>query len=213
MERLTTDHPKENFGTMLNYVFSKERWAYIRSDGESEEPVPLTEWARKQCAVQGCEDLPTDPEEIDQYIADCAYCAPACPVFLAYTFAVQGCHLRDRLKQIEDILGDDYDLDHLRELVEAEKAGRLVVLPCKVGTPVWVTSAFFYRCDPPKEGRVTKFVLHDDAIVYCEALVLMDLGSGNKEYGFSTDSFGKIVFLTYEEAEAALEKEKGGGEG
>lgn len=38
-----------------------------------------------------------------------------------------------RLKKIEDILGEDYDLDRLRELVEADKDGRCVVLPCKEG--------------------------------------------------------------------------------
>ena len=40
----------------------------------------------------------------------------------------------DRLAAIEDILGDDYDLDRLRELVEADRDGRCVVLPCKEGT-------------------------------------------------------------------------------
>lgn len=34
-----------------------------------------------------------------------------------------------RLKLVEDILGDDYDLDRLRELVEADLDGRCVVLP------------------------------------------------------------------------------------
>lgn len=34
-----------------------------------------------------------------------------------------------RLAAIEDILGDDYDLDRLRELVQADKDGRCVVLP------------------------------------------------------------------------------------
>ena len=43
----------------------------------------------------------------------------------------------DRLAAIEDILGDDYDLDRLRELVEADREGPCVVLPCKVGSPVW----------------------------------------------------------------------------
>lgn len=33
----------------------------------------------------------------------------------------------DRLSAIEDILGDDYDLDRLRELVEADRGGRCVV--------------------------------------------------------------------------------------
>lgn len=35
----------------------------------------------------------------------------------------------DRLSSIEDILGDDYDLDRLRELVEADREGQCVVLP------------------------------------------------------------------------------------
>lgn len=35
----------------------------------------------------------------------------------------------ERLAAIEDTLGDTYDLDHLRELVEADKDGRCVVLP------------------------------------------------------------------------------------
>lgn len=32
------------------------------------------------------------------------------------------------LSQIEDILGDEYDLDRLRELMQAEREGRCVVL-------------------------------------------------------------------------------------
>lgn len=34
-----------------------------------------------------------------------------------------------RLATIEDILGDEYDLDRLREMVKADKEGRSVVLP------------------------------------------------------------------------------------
>lgn len=37
----------------------------------------------------------------------------------------------DRFGAIEDILGDDYDLDRLRELVEADRDGRCVVLPVR----------------------------------------------------------------------------------
>lgn len=37
----------------------------------------------------------------------------------------------DRLGNIEDILGDTYDLDRLRELVAADKDGRCVLLPVK----------------------------------------------------------------------------------
>ena len=35
----------------------------------------------------------------------------------------------DRLAVVEDILGFDYDLDHLHELMEADRDGRCVVLP------------------------------------------------------------------------------------
>ena len=38
----------------------------------------------------------------------------------------------ERLKKVEDILDDDYDLDRLRELVEADREGRCVVMPCGV---------------------------------------------------------------------------------
>ena len=34
-----------------------------------------------------------------------------------------------RLVTIEDILGDEYDLDELREMVQAKREGRCVVLP------------------------------------------------------------------------------------
>ncbi len=36
--------------------------------------------------------------------------------------------MTNRLAAIEDILGDNYDLDHLRKLVEADREGRCVVL-------------------------------------------------------------------------------------
>ena len=51
-----------------------------------------------------------------------------------------------RLAAIEDILGDEYELDRLRELVEAGRGGRCVVLPCKIGGPVW---RLYDDCDFP----------------------------------------------------------------
>lgn len=39
----------------------------------------------------------------------------------------------DRLASIEDILGDDYDLYRLRELVEADRDGRCIIVPVKPG--------------------------------------------------------------------------------
>ena len=41
----------------------------------------------------------------------------------------------DRLAAIEDILGDEYELDRFRELAQTDKEGRVVILPFK--TPGW----------------------------------------------------------------------------
>lgn len=40
-------------------------------------------------------------------------------------------YIWERLNEIENILGDNYDLERLKELVEADKEGKCVVLPCK----------------------------------------------------------------------------------
>lgn len=46
-----------------------------------------------------------------------------------------------RLKAVEDAIADEeseeYDLNRLRELTEADRDGRCVVLPLKEGNPVW----------------------------------------------------------------------------
>ena len=52
----------------------------------------------------------------------------------------------DRLAAIEDILGDEYDLDELKEVVQAKREGRCVVMPCKIGDPVW---RLYDDCDFP----------------------------------------------------------------
>lgn len=41
------------------------------------------------------------------------------------------------INEIEQIIGDDYDLARLLELVTADKEGRCVVKPCKDGDAVW----------------------------------------------------------------------------
>ena len=51
-----------------------------------------------------------------------------------------------RLVTIEDILGDEYDLGRLRELAQADREGRCVVMPCKIGDPVW---RLYDDCDFP----------------------------------------------------------------
>ena len=49
----------------------------------------------------------------------------------------------NRLKKIEDILGDEYDLDRLCELAQADREGRGVVLPCKIFDKIWNVAAHY----------------------------------------------------------------------
>lgn len=191
MKRLTTDNPQENFEIMMNYVFAKDGWAHIRHDGEREN-VPLTEWVKAQCIKRGCDEFPGETaEEIDMTVCDCLMDGEGCPVALAYCFACQANHLRGRLKAIEDTLGDEDNLDHLRELAQAEKDGRLVVLPCKVGDTVYRT----FRGN----GR-------DPVVVETEI----------KSLGQAADLVGRIgkkslfvsVYLTRQEAEEALREDE-----
>ena len=83
-----------------------------------------------------------------------------------------------------------YCIDHIRDLLQAEQDGRLVVLPCKVGDHVWADGreaivVWFF-------GYKTERYLHAQFL-------------DNAEY---TDipfyEIGKTVFLTSQEAEAEL---------
>lgn len=202
MKRLTTDAPEDNFETAMNYVCGGG-WATIRAVGE-EENVLLTDWAKAQCIAHGCDEFPgTTAEEIDDIICDCVMDDGTCPIALAYAFAIQAVHLRDRLKAIEDILGDNYDLARIYELVQANKEDRLVVSPCKVGDTVWANIAIvgdrYKSSDSP----------------YPVEVVFIGLGkkkgffngqySNGRVFPFDFDQVGKTVFLTREGAAAALE--------
>ena len=101
------------------------------------------------------------------------------------------------------------DLDRLEELTEADRAGRLMVSPCKVGDTVWVTRN-------PWTGKLLKKPL--DAYVngmkmYSHGLyvnLLFDTRKINGTRDYEINHIGKTVFPTHEEAEAALEAIKDG---
>ena len=103
-------------------------------------------------------------------------------------------------------------IDHLRDLLQAENEGRLVVLPCKVvcGTVIWWADSNFYA-DPIK-CEVSSFGIYTgpdgDIQVWMNCYVY---GPTPMSKSFRMSSIDKTVFLTREEAEAALELK--GGEG
>lgn len=101
------------------------------------------------------------------------------------------------------------DIDRLEELAEADRAGRLMVSPCKVGDTVWVTRN-------PWTGKLLKKPL--DAYVngvemYSHGIyvnLLFDTRKINGTRDYEINHIGKTVFLTHEEAEAELEAMKDG---
>ena len=110
-----------------------------------------------------------------------------------------------RLADLESLCG----YTRLRELAEADKDGRLVVLPCKVGDTGWVTRN-------PWTGKLLKKPL--DAYVngmkmYSHGLyvnLLFDTRKINGARDYEINHIGKTVFLTHEQAVKALEAMKDG---
>lgn len=115
-----------------------------------------------------------------------------------------------RLKVYEDMVDletlNNTPISRLVELAEADKDGRVVVLPCKVGDALWLTASYYTeRLPQPMEARVVRIEIDaGDEITYITTKgIVRDKG------------FGKTVFLTHEEAEKALkemEDKKNGNE-
>ena len=100
---------------------------------------------------------------------------------------------------IEDILGDEYDLDRLRELAQADREGRCVVLPCKVGDPVYMATG---------RSRITGY--EEDI---CDGFFIDRTGKLQikaQNYTGNHGTYGSLedgsVQLTRESAEKALEE-------
>ena len=149
-----------------------------------------------------------------------------------------GKQIYKRLLEIEDILGDEYDLerlkvlvnqrmtmreevaerfsitkdipvDRLKWLVEADKNGMFIAVPCKVGDTVYViTNKDGCLCCGKEivKCEVNTMRVKSDGITIgysCRG----KYGNGNNYIGnFVFKSIGKTVFLTREAAEEALKE-------
>lgn len=113
----------------------------------------------------------------------------------AYSMSGEWCAMMSVLNSIGSY-------DRLRELAEADKDGRVVVLPCKVWDTVW-------RIVRDGEPHITRDEVRDmyfaDDMTPCVELV-----GGRVTF---IEKFGKTVFLTREEAEKALQEMEGKKDG
>ena len=129
---------------------------------------------------------------------------------------------------LQDLIGNQKAseaLDRFRQLVKADRDGRLVVLPCKVGDTVWAASGKIIKCEIDEMylcdgGGIEYLVTFDCDGADCKRCPFnrweQDC-SGERycecEYGcssFKDSDIGKTIFLTSEEAKAALEAMKDG---
>lgn len=98
-------------------------------------------------------------------------------------------------------------ISRLVELAEADKDGRVVVLPCKVGETV-----YFVNAKQILEFTVVRYAMDETGISWVDSEHVDKIGNTN-ERTFSPDRFGKNTFLTREEAERAMQEREGKKDG
>lgn len=248
MKRLTTNCPDNNLDAALNLFYIKdfETWVRGGGDGPDYPDIRLYDFIRKAAKILLPDlDFPMDDDGVDYAMGELLLDGPDEPtglLALLYTAAWSYAELRGRLMQYEDtgLTPEEIDMDHeaaeqlrqlcqgcdldrLEELAEADKAGRLVVLPCKVGDTVWAASGKIIKCEIDEMylcdgGGIEYLVTFDCDGADCKRCPFnrweQDC-SGERycecEYGcssFKDSDIGKTVFLTREEAEKALEAMK-----
>ena len=120
MKRLTTDDSKSIlFG--LNLFFVKDGEVWIRGT--------LVDYIVRAAETHHLDIVSRDVENLGDEMYDCLQYGTEeleGVVALLHAAAVQAAEMRGRLADIEDILGDSYDLDRLQELVEADRDGGVV---------------------------------------------------------------------------------------
>lgn len=173
MERLTEHHVNKSFGA---YMVCSE------TCDNSICRVDCKEISKIVDRLAAYEDTGLEPEKIKNLKSQALMGALETPEMEEYSGSAL--ERADRLIAEYESIGH---IDHLRELVQAEEDGRLVVLPCKVGDMLFAG----------EDSPVLPLVVADIG------LVLDGLNGWDWE---SLSNVGKTVFLTREEAEAALKK-------
>lgn len=212
MRRLTTDEPKGNVQTALNLFYIKDHETWVRGGGPGPEyaDVSLFDYTRTIIKTHMPDvELPDDNDNFSMMMTEWLFDGPESAegvIATLYTAAWAFAELRHRLAAYEDTglepdicaeykkfedeaVGKGVPFSRIVELMEADKEGRLLVLPCKVGETL-------YRLLPSW---------------YTEDRCVREITLGQHNFWpivFYDDVMGRTVFRTREEAEAALERGK-----
>ena len=225
MERLTTNCPDNNLDAALNLFYIKdfETWVRGGGDGPDYPDIRLYDFIRKAAKILLPDlDFPMDDDGIDYAMGELLLDGPDEPtglLALLYTAAWSYAELRGRLMQYEDTglepamcanyktfedeaISKGVTFKRIVALMEADRAGRLVVPPCKAGDTVYeVTSRKTiseYRVKAIRVELFCTFIEWDIVAGFVDKSI----------FGVPVDEIGKTVFLTREKAEKALEATK-----
>lgn len=205
MKRLTTNDEKSIL-VHLNLFYAENNEVVVRGGGPEPDyaDTTLVELIRRIAQTHSMNIVADNPESLGDEMYDAMFDGVDTiegVVGLLHAAAVQAAEMRGRLEMIEDILGDEYDLDRLRERTQADQEGRCVVLPCK---PSDVT---VYQLRSKKHARGVGI---SPRRVYNTSV----WGDGHYELHHQglddclDRDLGKTWFLSREEAEAALREKE-----
>ena len=205
MKRMTTDNPQLNIERLLNTARAENNQAVLHL---GDEIITLAEYVDKCAKERGCDITQESVMDGD----NCVECD--CPVAILNILGIQAAENNARLKIIEKILGNDYDLDRLKELLEADREGRCTIFPCRD----WLDLVFgeqevFYGIDTDYiENPIREITVHnEERFIWYDGwknLVFCGVDENGLDWEFSPEEVGKTVFLTEEQAESALKAMK-----
>ena len=123
MKRLTTDD-SQSILYGLNLFFVKDGEVWIRGGGPEPDyqDCTLVDYIGRVAETHHLDIVSRDAEHLGDEMYDCLQYGTdelEGVVALLHAAAIQAAEMRGRLADIENILGDSYDLDKLRELLEA----------------------------------------------------------------------------------------------
>ena len=204
MKRITTNDENHILAS-LNLFYCKDNELWVRHGGpEPDYPdATLVDVIREIAKAHDLAIEAEGPESLGDEMYDAMFDGVSTVegvVALFHAAAVQAAEMQGRLKAIEDILGEEYELDGVRELVDADREGRYVVMPAK--TVFELTWDVGPECDMACPMRIDG----EGQCDFCDKGKLFVYEHPCKQEHI--ERLGKDVFLTRAEAEAALKARK-----